>query len=275
MAVARFQRLEAAPAYRTVAASIEREIVAGRIKPGDQLPTEMALAETFGVNRSTVREGIRLLEDGGMIERRNGKRLYVSLPHFQTLASRATRALVVHEVTFRELWEASMPLEPEIAFYAAERITPGEIEDLRANLAAMSAARDDTELFVKLDMEFHELLAKATKNRVFILAREPISLLFLPAGKIILPQLRTEQRVVDAHGELIAMLERRDAVGARTWMMKHMVDFKRAYDRTGLDLDMPLYAAMQRSKELYASEEAAKTAPRASRKAAARKPNAA
>ena len=41
-----------------VASSISREIAQGRLKPGDQLPTEQALAQTFGVSRNVVREAI-------------------------------------------------------------------------------------------------------------------------------------------------------------------------------------------------------------------------
>jgi DNA-binding FadR family transcriptional regulator len=44
-----------------VASSISREIAEGRLKPGDQLPTEQALARTFGVSRNVVREAIARL----------------------------------------------------------------------------------------------------------------------------------------------------------------------------------------------------------------------
>src|ERR1700743_2680217 len=44
-----------------VASSITREIAQGRLRPGDQLPTEQALATTFGVSRNVVREAIARL----------------------------------------------------------------------------------------------------------------------------------------------------------------------------------------------------------------------
>ena len=44
-----------------VASSLSREIAEGRLKPGDQLPTEQALAKTFGVSRNVVREAIARL----------------------------------------------------------------------------------------------------------------------------------------------------------------------------------------------------------------------
>src|SRR3546814_10475511 len=53
---------------------------------------------------------IRLLEHGGLVHRDSCRRLSVGRPHYDRLASRASRALVRHQVTFRELLEATMAL---------------------------------------------------------------------------------------------------------------------------------------------------------------------
>ena len=84
-----FTRIERAPAYKLVYDAIEKQIFAGRLKVGDPLPAETTLAEQFGVNRSTVREGIRLLEQSGLVERQGGKRPRISIPHYLELASSA------------------------------------------------------------------------------------------------------------------------------------------------------------------------------------------
>jgi len=64
-----FRPIDVAPAYQKVADAIEREIVNGRINPGDPIGTEHELVRQFGVNRSTIREGIRVLEEGGLTAR--------------------------------------------------------------------------------------------------------------------------------------------------------------------------------------------------------------
>src|SRR5262245_15234204 len=107
----RFPRVNATPAYPQVAEAIERQILAGRVRPGDPLGTEAELVKEFGVNRSTVREGIRLLEQSGLVRRDSSRRLWIGLPHYERLAKRMSRALVLHEVTFRELYEAAMPIQ--------------------------------------------------------------------------------------------------------------------------------------------------------------------
>lgn len=243
--------LDRAPAYRLVYNSIEREILSGRLEVGQPLPAESDLAAQLGVNRSTVREGIRLLEQSGLLQREGARRLRVALPHFMDLASRASRALVMHSVTFQELWEASVLIEPTTAELAAQRVTQEQLVRIADNVARMNAAVDavergepmEVDAFVAMDAEFHDLVAEAAANRVLQLAREPISRLFIPAGRLILPRLKTHRRVLDAHRFILAALEARDPARVREWMRRHMEDFKRGYDRTGFKMDLPLDTA--------------------------------
>ena len=240
MAVAVFDKLMLNPAYRVVADAIEQNILEGRLKVGDRLPAETQLAKQFGVHRSTVREGLRLLEQGGLVARVGRMTLEVTLPHFQELASRASRALAMHQVTFQELWEASMMTEPTTAEHAVDRITEPELAKLGRNIERMTRSAGDTVGFVKLDVEFHEIIAEATSNKVLSLIREPISLLFLPAGQLILPRLKTHERVLEAHRRILRALADRDKVLVRDWMTRHMADFRRGFLQTGLDPARPL-----------------------------------
>jgi GntR family transcriptional regulator, transcriptional repressor for pyruvate dehydrogenase complex len=247
---AEFGKLERLPAYRLVYDAIEGQILSGRLRVGDPLPPETQLAGQFGVNRSTVREGIRLLEQSGLVARDGGKRPRISSPHFLDLASSASRALILHSVTFRELWDASMIVEPAIAEKAARDISEEMLAEAATNIAEMDAmvsaiesgAPADVDAFVRLDRDFHEILADAAGNRVLALAHEPVTSLFIPAGRIILPRLKTYRRVLDAHRYIYKCLAERDAPGAMTWMRKHMDDFRRAYELTGLSLDTSLDA---------------------------------
>lgn len=228
------------PAYQKIAERIETMIVAGDIRPGQKLPTETEMSSQFGVNRSTVREAIRLLEQSGIVKRAGAKRLHACLPHFQELGSRMGRALVLHKVSFRELWEVTIALEPMTVGYAVERLRPSHLDALARNLADMEMALGDAKEVVKLDIDFHNLIAEATENRVLILAREPMSLLFYPSVGYLLESLRQAAgRLLDAHKRIFDHLERRERDEASSWMHKHIVDFKRGYELAGLDMDRP------------------------------------
>ena len=103
--VAAVERGSATPAYKLVADAIERLILQGTLKTGDVLPAETALAAQFGVNRSTVREGIRSLEQNGLVRREGGKKLFASRPRHADTAAQVSRAMLLHDVTFLNLWE--------------------------------------------------------------------------------------------------------------------------------------------------------------------------
>lgn len=248
-----FDPLERVPIYRLVHNAILEKILAGGLRAGDLLPGEIQLAVQLGVNRSTVREGIRLLEQSGLVEKRgSGKRVRITLPHYLELASSASRALILHSVTFRELWEAAMMLEPTIAEIAARSFGPEPQAALADNIAEMEALimrlesdeAPNVDLFVALDRGFHQIIADATGNRVLALTHEPVTSLFIPAGRIILPRLKTYRRVLEAHRFIFDALVSRDESQALAWMQRHMDDFRRAYDLTGLSLDAPLNAAL-------------------------------
>jgi GntR family transcriptional regulator, transcriptional repressor for pyruvate dehydrogenase complex len=95
----RFSRLERAPAYKTVSDAILKDSSEGDC---GSAAGEEKLAEQFGVNRSTVREGIRLSEQTGVLRRELGKRLVVSRPSYDSVGDRVSQAMILHEVTFRE-----------------------------------------------------------------------------------------------------------------------------------------------------------------------------
>lgn len=230
-----FGKIAVAPAYRVVFDKIETLIMSGRLKPGDILPTETELAEQFDINRSTLREGIRLLEQNGLVVRGSAKRLTVSVPHIVDLTSRISSALLLHDVTFQELWESYIILEPALAKLAAANATQEMIKKLEDNLEAMIACGEDADRFNQLDYEFHDLVAEAANNRPMLIARQPISILMMPAAHAILPRLHTYDRVIVAHGNIISAIRAHDQNEAWEWMHKHSTDFKRGYEEIGFD----------------------------------------
>jgi DNA-binding FadR family transcriptional regulator len=239
-----FQRLQRQPAYKAVSGAMERRIVSGELRPGTPLPTEQQLATQFGVNRSTVREAIRQLEQEGLVERHGGKRLYVVLPGLFDLAPRAARALVLHHVTFQELWEVAMVVEPEASRLAAQRADASDLGEIEANVEAMAATVGDAPQpgrHSELDAAFHALVARASRNRSLMLAREPFSLLYPPVLtrlQLLLPQ--SARRNLLAHRQIVAALRARDAGAAEDWTRKHLVDFRRGFLQARLPIDAPI-----------------------------------
>jgi len=227
-----FEPLDDQPAYRRIANVIEQRIVDRALKAGDPLPSESDLARQFGVNRSTVREAVRELETHGLIGRVRGeKRLRVTLPEPGRVSSGVSRALALHDVTYLELWEAMMAIEPAAAGYAAARRTPAQLQLLLRTSARLRDEALSTSGAVAAVVDFFTAVAAASGNQVLALSQAPLNLLLTPALTQIIdrvPQART--RIVEAQRRITQAIQRKHGELARTWMEKHIRDFKRGYE---------------------------------------------
>ena len=239
-----FERVKAIPAYRMISGVVEQRIVHGELAPGTLLPTEAELADQFGVNRSTVREAIRQLEQEGLVERRSSKRLQVTMPGIYDAAPRAARSLLLQQVTFAELWEVAVVLEPQAARLAALSATNEYIEQLAANVERLSLHHKNggsMQEHAQIDIEFHATVARASGNRVLMLAREPINLLYRPSLtrlQAVLPQM--ERRNLDAHKRIFKAIAGHDAEQAQEWTRKHLIDFQRGYALAKIPMNTPI-----------------------------------
>jgi GntR family transcriptional repressor for pyruvate dehydrogenase complex len=243
-ATVRFDQILMEPAYRKVAAAIGERILSRSLREGERLPPETELARQFGVNRSTVREALRELESGGLVKRRPGSKLMsVSKPQHDAIAEGVSRALVMHDVTFLEVWEALTIIEPPIAEAAARTRTAEDLAGIAAAAERFAAQNADTERAVHYAAEFFRSVGRATHNQVLGLAQEPLLQLLEPSLRVMIdkvPQARS--RIATAQKRIAEALQARDVEGARTWMTKHIRDFRKGYEIAKIDLELRVTA---------------------------------
>lgn len=236
--------LRISPTYQIVADTIEQAIMDGRMPPGARLPSETALAARLGINRSTAREGLRLLEQSGLVARSPSRRLHVAVPGYEALSTRAGRALLLHKISFRQLHRLLMVLEPEAAAQAAAAISAQDLAALEANVAATGTAVAAGKSVTALDIEFHDILGYATGNPAWILARAPAARLLFPASDPMMRAIpQAAARLLAAHRAILEAVRTGDAAGAEAWMRRHVEDFRRGYELAGFDFDRPVQAA--------------------------------
>ena len=119
---------------------------------------------------------------------------------------------------------------------ATSRIFPA----IEQNIAATRRAVQDSSSLTKLDIEFHELIATAARNRAIQMARLPLSELFYPAFYAVMSRLNAAERLLFAHESIYAAIRNRDEKKAREWMEKHIQDFMRGYELANLDMSTPV-----------------------------------
>lgn len=226
-------------AYRKVAAAIGERILDRRLSEGERLPAETELARQFGVNRSTVREALRELESHGLVMRRPGsRRLSVSRPPHLAIAEGVSRALVLHDVTFLEVWEALTILEPPIAEAAARARTSDDLDMITAASEQFATRNLETDEAVQRAAKFFRCVGRATHNQVLLLAQEPLLQLLEPSLRVMIdkvPQARS--RITTAQRRMCEALKARDAGLAGTWMARHIRDFRKGYEIARIDLE--------------------------------------
>jgi DNA-binding FadR family transcriptional regulator len=237
-----FAPLTIEPAYRKVAATIGGRILSRALREGERLPAETELARQFGVNRSTVREALRELESRGLVQRRPGSKLMsVSRPHHETVAAGVSHALLLHDVTVRDVWEALTILEPPLAQVAARTRTAADLGCITAAADAFGAQRADTAQAVHCCAEFFRCVGRATHNPVLGLAQEPLLQLLEPSLGVMIdkvPQARA--RIATAQRRLVEALAAREPEVAHQWMARHIRDFSKGYELAGIDLELRL-----------------------------------
>jgi DNA-binding GntR family transcriptional regulator len=131
---------------------------------------------------------------------------------------------------------------------AAEHADAEAIDALEQNQVKAEKATGDPARLSEIDSEFHKLLAKATRNRVLELAREPAGLLFFPTTELICRRVpEGAGRLVEAHRHIIDAVKARDASAAALWMSRHVADWQKGFERAGRDLDEPVERVFARN----------------------------
>jgi GntR family transcriptional repressor for pyruvate dehydrogenase complex len=152
--------------YEDVVQQLQTLISSGRLEPGDQLPSERALADQLAVSRTSVREALRILEARGMIEARPGQGLFVRGRRTEEVVSILASYLMKERETFLEVLDVREALERKAAERAALLATDKDLEALKATVVAMQDEVLKGKIALDSDTEFHRVLGRASRNEV-------------------------------------------------------------------------------------------------------------
>src|SRR5215218_7965828 len=137
-------------------------VISGGLERGERLPPERELCAHLGVSRTVVREA------RGLISIEHGRGAVVSGGSPRAVRDTLGLLLRVQPKALWELLEIRRILEVEVAGLAAERAGPDHISAMRLQLDRMRDSIEVPEGYVDADVEFHALLARATRNEVLL-----------------------------------------------------------------------------------------------------------
>jgi DNA-binding FadR family transcriptional regulator len=149
---------------------LARRIVSGELAEGAVLPTEPALCEEFGFSRTSVREGLKLLQERGLVRVEQGRGTTVQpRGSWNMLDPVVLRIALAHDDDMSlldDLIAVRRLLEAEMTRAAASRLTDAELTALAENLDRMAGDFDDYDRFRAADNAFHAIVMKASGNEV-------------------------------------------------------------------------------------------------------------
>lgn len=232
-----FDPVHLRPAYMQVFEAIESAILRGDLVIDSALPTESDLCEQFGVKRSTVREGIRLLEQAGLVRRVNARRLVIARPETEEAAERTSRGLERHGVRYIEVLDAITALQPPAARMAALNATDADLDELNAITMRLKDA-ETMEETVEHGVGYLFAIGRATHNRVVeVMLRSINSLAHTTLDQVIDELPEAKVRIIKAQTEITKSLRARERDRAEKWMVRHVEDLRRGYDLAGINLN--------------------------------------
>jgi DNA-binding FadR family transcriptional regulator len=139
------------------------------LKIGDPLPSEAAIGEQLGVSRAVVREAYRSMAALKLINVGNGRRARVSAVDHEVLALVIDHGVQTDQVTVQQILDVRRTLEMRTVGLAALRRCDREAREIKALAAAMRADFSNADRVMEHDIAFHETIAQASRNPMFVL----------------------------------------------------------------------------------------------------------
>jgi len=195
----------------------------GALTPGGRLPAERDLAEKFGVSRSSLRQALKVLEIMGVISQRVGDGTYLNAGAPSILNEPMEFLILLDGISFHELMEARLIVEPELAARAASRATAEDVSELNAVHVNMERSQADSARFVEQDLQFHQTLFRISGNRVcnmmFTVVHQSVRKLMALTATLVDPE-----HTLALHRRIITAIRKGNPEEARQRMIEHLED---------------------------------------------------
>ena len=222
------------------AREVTLRIVRGEYGVGSLIPTELQFGVEFGISRTVIREGTKILVDKGLLFSQRGRGTEVrDRSHWRSFDPDVLAARLEvgdRRVVLREVLVLRRNIEPELAASAATTIGDLGLARLGAAVMDLEAAKHDPALYMDVDQKFHECIAELGG---ISLLRDILKILELP---IQIQRTLTGQipggNPTMSHRQHLAIFHcivGRDGPGARSAMEEHLRWAEERLDRVLAD----------------------------------------
>ncbi|HKQ87500.1 MAG TPA: FadR/GntR family transcriptional regulator [Candidatus Acidoferrales bacterium] len=199
---------------------------------GAALPSELRTSTQLAISRSIVREAFRSLEVAGIIEKENGRAPRVGPLNSSFLTHLLVHALSTKQISVKQVLALRSSVEVSAAQEAAKRRTRSDILRLREATAGMRRSIKKPEAFVLHDLDFHDLINRASGNPLVELICEAMHECMQESMRVGLLKRRSQRdvlKVVEIHEAIADAIAQGNAAKAGMCMSKHFEDTQRVF----------------------------------------------
>ncbi|MGY4396676.1 GntR family transcriptional repressor for pyruvate dehydrogenase complex [Sphingomonas sp. UYAg733] len=204
--------------------AVNAHIVDHKLHVGDTLPGEGWFAEQLGVSRAVMREAFGALAALGLLNVGNGRRARVGAMDGSVMATSLTHAISTDQVSVSEIWDVRRTLEVRTAALAAEHRSDEDAARITELAEAMAGDDVDMALITRYDIEFHQRIARAGGNALFVQIVQsfaPLMQIAVPAAWRTRVSIERRGLMIERHRAIATAIAARDQIAARVAMEAH------------------------------------------------------
>lgn len=228
-ALEQFEKVERIPASIQVVNIIKAAMQSGKLKVGDRLPNETELSKEFGVGRSSLREGMRILAAYGVVEIRQGDGTYVVnrfAEHvFEFMGFLPNRENLIYMADMRRVMETGC------ARLIYDKLSDAQCDELE-RLSLDICPGGNTENNIEVDTKFHHKLIAYTKNPLLIETYHMMSAMTDAMMKTLMGCEDIASDARKAHLAICQALRHKDPdqlYAAIDWHLRKVAEYSREY----------------------------------------------
>lgn len=213
--------------FEEVSDQIIELIEEGTFKPGEKLPGENSLSESFNVSRNSIRESLKALQLTGILTSKPGRGTYVSEQALRNIHNLKLMSIIENKSTLIELMETRLIIEPDLVYLAAQRATDEDIKKLEEVIEKGQKALKEKNYSFDIGMEFHMLILEISRNRILGDFMKSITdHLIAQRGKLMLEHLSEYILEVEMgeHKKMLEFIKDGNAEMAKEYMHKHIAN---------------------------------------------------
>jgi GntR family transcriptional repressor for pyruvate dehydrogenase complex len=211
-----------------IVAQIKSAIFTGTYRPGDKLPSEEELKKLFNVSRVPLREALRSLEEMGLITIRSGVSggAFVAQMGTKSVSDSLSNMMRLGKISDSDIWEFRLSNEPSMARLAADRCTDWDIKQMEEMISVREKAIKARKTPVVSNIDFHQAIARATRNPLHILIMDAIGEILLESFKRLHFSLDDHQSIAKFHRKILECFKKKDVQRVGEIMSLHLKDVK-------------------------------------------------